>query len=480
MKMIKESQLWRLYLFLNAKIDPGLDYLHRKINSDRSVKITFIQGSMSFLLFSFILKGFHKWCDFLSGHGKKSALFSSNILLKAFRTIDNYLVIVPFCYLFLDYGFRNFSALSMISNLWDELALLSFFMYFALRPLFANKEKARYNEIDHLIVLFMLLGIGLFFFVSPEMNVAIDGYRAVYQHMLWYFVLRGLIRQDNRHLVYKTIIFQGLFLGLHSLYQVLARVPMPGNWVDSTEAVTIRVFSIIGSPNILAAVFILFIPLMMALALVEEKKEFRFISALTTILMFVGLLFTYSRQAYLALIGAFGLFLIWYYPKTIKYFIVLLGLMLVTFRSVADRIFYLFTPEYFERSQVGGRVLRYQHALELFQENPLMGRGLGRFGGAVATHYNLTPFYVDSYYLKTLVEMGLTGLLYLFFLWANSLYKIIRIMESQACKKNMLLLVGIAVGIVAVILQNAVENVFEVPMMLAYFWGFVALALSYE
>lgn len=124
--------------------------------------------------------------------------------------------------------------------------------------------------------------------------------------------------------------------------------------------------------------------------------------------------------------------------------------------------------------------MRYQHALELFQENPLIGRGLGRFGGAVATHYELTPFYVDSYYLKTLVEMGLAGLAYLFFLWANALYKIIRIMESQRCRQSMLLLAGITIGLIAVLLQNAVENVFEVPMMLAYFWGFVALALSYE
>ena len=87
---------------------------------------------------------------------------------------------------------------------------------------------------------------------------------------------------------------------------------------------------------------------------------------------------------------------------------------LIAIPSIANRITYLFTADYMEASQRAGRMVRWETGLELLHtSNPLLGFGLGRFGGAVAMQNKIIEetdtfeyFYMDNYYLKTLVEMG--------------------------------------------------------------------------
>ena len=51
--------------------------------------------------------------------------------------------------------------------------------------------------------------------------------------------------------------------------------------------------------------------------------------------------------------------------------------------SVANRILYLFSADYFASSSTGGRVYRSVVGYELFMNNPIFGMGLGQFGGSV-------------------------------------------------------------------------------------------------
>ena len=92
----------------------------------------------------------------------------------------------------------------------------------------------------------------------------------------------------------------GLFMGLHSIYQYLAKVPMPGNWVDTTENITTRAFSIIGSPNILGVIFVLFIPIAISMFITQKDKHMKIFYFITSAMMIVGLLLTLSRGAWLA------------------------------------------------------------------------------------------------------------------------------------------------------------------------------------
>jgi undecaprenyl pyrophosphate phosphatase UppP len=61
-----------------------------------------------------------------------------------------------------------------------------------------------------------------------------------------------------------------------------------------------------------------------------------------------------------------------------------------------------------------------------------------------------------------------------------TLAEVKRIIHAQKNMINMISVSGLFIGILGIFFQNAVENVFEVPMMVVLFWGVVALALSYR
>lgn len=115
------------------------------------------------------------------------------------------------------------------------------------------------------------------------------------------------------------------------------------------------------------------------------------------------------------------------------------------------------------------------------ENNPWTGFGLGRFGGAVAMNNQLLDeteefqyFYMDNYYLKTMVEMGYIGLLaFLLLLAALVVYGLRAIYRSSPDQRPFA--VGIFSGLIGVLVHSYFENIFEEPYMMAYFWGLSAV-----
>jgi len=185
----------------------------------------------------------------------------------------------------------------------------------------------------------------------------------------------------------------------------------------------------------------------------------------------------------------------------------LLGIMaaamaaiLVAVPSITSRLTYLFTNDYAEASAIGGRTLRWEVGHILLTENsPWLGFGFGRFGGAVAMNNQLLDkteefsyFYMDNYYLKTLVEMGYAGLFFFLLLLVvfvlfgmRSIYRsgqnfrsdksIDALIRNEGNEK--LLAVGIFSGLMGVLTHCYFENIFEEPYMMAYFWGLAAVLI---
>jgi O-antigen ligase len=172
--------------------------------------------------------------------------------------------------------------------------------------------------------------------------------------------------------------------------------------------------------------------------------------------------------------------------------------ILIAVPSITSRLTYLFTTDYVEASAIGGRALRWQVGRDLLMENsPWIGFGLGRFGGAVAMNNQLLDetetfqyFYMDNYYLKTLVEMGYVGLIFFLLVIAVFLVSGMKAIHRSGAGYSMrkgqdalirnignpkLLTVGIFSGLVGVLTHCFFENIFEEPYMMAYFWGLAAL-----
>ena len=126
--------------------------------------------------------------------------------------------------------------------------------------------------------------------------------------------------------------------------------------------------------------------------------------------------------------------------------------------------------------------------LKLLQEsNPVLGFGLGRFGGAVAMQNKVIEetkdfsyFYMDNYYLKTLVEMGYLGLaFFILLLFGLVLWSLRSIGRTGYTKgdRTRVLAVSMFAGMCGVLVHCYFENIFEVPYMMAYFWSMAAAVM---
>ncbi|MDD4286410.1 MAG: O-antigen ligase family protein, partial [Eubacteriales bacterium] len=212
------------------------------------------------------------------------------------------------------------------------------------------------------------------------------------------------------------------------------------------------------------------------------------------------ILFTFSRGAWVGLIVAVVLFALYVDKRLLLLMTGAMAGILAAVPSITARLTYLFTTDYAEASAIGGRALRWQVGHDLLMENsPWLGFGLGRFGGAVAMNNQLLDetetfryFYMDNYYLKTLVEMGYLGLI--FFLLVLAVFAVsgfravhrsgaeYETAESKdALCRNIgnpkLLTAGIFSGLSGVLVHCYFENIFEEPYMMSYFWGLAALMI---
>ena len=196
--------------------------------------------------------------------------------------------------------------------------------------------------------------------------------------------------------------------------------------------------------------------------------------------MGLSLVLTLSRGAWFGAAIAMFIFCLAVNPRWL--FILGEGGVMLFVPSVMSRITYMLSPQYKVNSMTGGRLLRYQTGWDMFMQNKLKGVGLGHFGGAVAmNNINLVPdtFYMDNYWLKTAVEMGIIGvaafavLIFVLVFWS------IRAVKQSEDYDTRLVTAGGFAGLCGVIFHNLMENVFEVQYMVAYFWVIAALVFYF-
>jgi O-antigen ligase len=208
-----------------------------------------------------------------------------------------------------------------------------------------------------------------------------------------------------------------------------------------------------------------------------DRGRRRWLWAIIAVVMLAALVFTGSRGAWLAFGGAIGLALLFLNRKLFIGFIIVAVLAALFVPQISSRFEALFNPEYLAKSSENGRIQRWIGAYDQMRMNPIFGVGLGHHGGAVADRHFGT-IYVDSYYFKTLAETGMLGLgvyLWLMFVLMRNSFAI---WKRASGSRQFFLYGGVFIGLLAVVLHNGVENIFEVPFMNTFFWLLAGVLLS--
>lgn len=404
---------------------------------------------------------------------------------RAFPVITYLLIPAVTLYAFIDESGRAVLGDFALFGLWDEAYLLVCALYVFCVWFFKKKDRPLASTpVGAPVVLLIAVSWFLYLTNSTYPQLGFDGFRVVVQYILWFFIMNSYLTDDNKaYLVVRMLVSAGGIMGFHGILQYIMKVPTPKSWTDVAEGTTAtRVFSIVESPNILGSIFILIIPLCLALVL-QKNRSFneRLIFFVLLGAMGISLILTLSRGAWLGAGVALFLFCLAVNPRWLILLAAGGGAMLLI-PSVMNRIQYLLSPQYIISSMAGGRLMRYEKGWNLFLKNEFMGVGLGHFGGAVAmNNKNLVPdtFYMDNYWLKTAVEMGSMGIIAFaivilaLFVWS------IRSIKHCGDYDTRLITAGGFAGLCGVLFHNLFENIFEVPYMVVYFWVVASLVLYF-
>ncbi len=383
-------------------------------------------------------------------------------------------------YAIVDYILRK--AMPSLAGAWDDLALIALLcLVFYKWILYRNEKNFKWSPLDVPIFMYITVNILCIFMKPYEMNIVLEGFRANVEFMLFFFAFFQLIRGKKAvKIIYNALIITVFFVSLYGVYQYVIGVPMPAGWVDSAESgIKTRAFSIIGSPNILGSLIALVSPLVLSMIAIEKKVIIKGLYCLVYLTMLLCLVFSFSRGAWFVFMGGLFVYILLKDARFIIPAIIGVICVLVFVPAVGERLSYLFSAEYIQSSLRGGRLVRWISGIQEIQLSPLFGKGLGHIGGAVATNNEVIGyFYMDNYYLKIGAEIGLVGLFFLFNLMYRTLkwcfVGILRV-ESKISKE---LMIGGFAGIIAIVANNFVENIFEVPLMVITFWLVVACVLS--
>lgn len=376
-----------------------------------------------------------------------------------------------------DYILRNVLPIPLISALWDDLLMLLGLSLVVLRLLFGDPR--RKTGLTKTIFYVVLIGIAYIVLDVTSLSVNIEGFRAIFQFMFVFFIAFYLNdRPEHTKALLSIAVLVGSLLALHGIYQWVFKVPMPAHWVDTTETgVRTRSFSILGSPNSLGSYMAMLTPISLGLFMQEKQWSKKLLWLAAAAVLAACLIFTFSRGAWLALAGAIAVIGIMYDRRLLIVGFIAAILAAVFVPAVSHRIIYLFSPEYLMKSAQSGRISRWFEAYDQMRSNPLFGSGMGHFGGAVAKR-NFNTVYVDNYYLKTMAEMGLLGLTAFIWLMLRTIREGYNSLKSLASPETKFMALGMFGGLLAIILHNAVENIFEIPYLNTYFWLIAGLLLA--
>ena len=365
-----------------------------------------------------------------------------------------------------------------IASIWDELLMLVFIGWIFVRRTLGNK-RYRFSDIDLPLLSFIGIYLSIMFIYSPELNVGIEGLRAVVQYMFWFFLVLQLLDSQTiiQRVIQLLVVSTGL-LGLHGTYQYLTGAEMLGNWVDSSETITTRAYSIVGGPNALASVLVLGIPIAIGLFIAEKDILKKILFLFSALFMGTGLIFTFSRGAWIATFLAVVLLFIFIGKRLLIPIITVLLAVVLLVDNVWNRISMLFTKEYVSKASEGGRIYRWTTGIAEWSESKIFGLGIGRYGGAVATNHGLAPFYMDNYYLKTLTESGLVGLISFVLLQIYTMIQCFSYIRGMKNSYNRVVSLSIFAGMTGVLMHNGVENIFESPFMVSFFWMCAAIIVA--
>ena len=418
-----------------------------------------------------------------AGSGTRTVIALAFVIAAAAAVLwrPQFVLLVVAAFPWMDWAARH--TLGGLGPLWDDALLVISVALILWSVLVLGRDAPRSVPIALPILLMLAASAGSIVLNRVPGDVGFYGLRVLFEPILFYFV-GFLIPKDRRWLRWTTGVFilTATLLAFHGLYQYVTHAPMPGNWVDVSEtSIGTRAYSVVQNPNVLGAILAMGGLISGSLALSRAFAGARRIALLAAcVVQLGGLAVTFSRGAWIGFaIGLLAMIVLAYR----RYIAGVVALGVVAWFAAPQvfiqRLLFSFSNAYAAKSATGlGRVYRWEASLQHIADKPLLGVGLGTFGGTSAYMFGYWALWVDNFYLQMAAEGGL--LLLVFFLWlllrsAKGLVRAHRIAGDPYLKA---LAAGMFGAFAAVVVANFFEADWETLSVGVPFWFLAGLVTS--
>jgi O-antigen ligase len=352
------------------------------------------------------------------------------------------------------------------------------------------------DMLTFFLMAFLLVMLGNIFFASEARLHFFIFFRFVELFLLYLMVVNRVLRQEQ---IVLGLIFGLCFQAFVALYQYalqgsvgltflgepVATAATPGvAKIDIGDQKILRAFGTMPHANVLGGM--MFMGIMYAVALI---KKYRWFVAGVLLLFAMGLLFSFSRSAFFALIAAFLLYISVQNSRVVVRYVLLAVSVLLFFIIIFRLESVVLTRFMFEdTSSAQERTLYLQISRDMFFDQPF-GVGLGAFTLNMQdyTGVKLVPWLfqpVHNVFLLAANELGILGGLLFFAIFGYGFHQLLFLIRMQKNPDNRFplgLLMAMLVGIAVIgFFDHYFFTIYQAQVMLFVYFGFVSSLLKRE
>jgi O-antigen ligase len=239
----------------------------------------------------------------------------------------------------------------------------------------------------------------------------------------------------------------------------------------------------------------------------ETPNRTRFFGVVVFFIMTIGIIFSYGRAAWISVVAAFGVFLLvilrikFYWVAIVA--VVFFGTLAIFQQQILDRLeknkqdsSANFVEHVQSISNITSdasnleRINRWQAALRLYEERPLLGWGPGTYQFVYAPYQRSKEKTIistnlgdrgnaHSEYLGPLSEMGIPGMLLVILLLIYSIYTGLKVYKRGGTEVKFLSLM-VTLGLVTYFTHGLLNNFLDTDKLSVPFWGFIAIIVALD
>lgn len=369
----------------------------------------------------------------------------------------------------------------------EELMLiyLIFVSFVFIITLIYKKDFYLYKNFIHIPIILYLVLIVIATFTSINISGSFRDLAIHLSAISFVFVMINSIKtKQSFNNLLSILVFTATIVALYGIFQYIVGVDIEKKWVDVTNnpEIKTRVFSVFGNPNILAEYLIMCTPISIALFWNTKKLFKKVIFLVTTLILFITIVLTFSRGGWIGF--AFGIFVFVILVEK-KLLLSLIPISLISVfilpQSIVSRIQ---TIGSLKDSSNAYRVKIWKITLDVIRDHWITGVGFGYipFKQTFETYIRTMPVYhAHNTFLETIAEVGFTGFI-IFSIMLFVIYKYgiktIKVTEDKFIK---VVMAGLLASFSSILFHGLVESVLYLPKIIITFWiivGFIIVAFK--